>query len=709
MKKICVSLFLFFLLFPTYHLFAQSIDGKITDSETGDPLRQATVSIRGTSMGRIAGNEGQYKFENLKPGTYQLKVSFIGYEPTEKEVTVKAGKTTQADFQLISKIYQQEQVLVTGNQVATTRELVPLTTSVVNEAEIENSSQTNILPLLSAKVPGMFVTQRGYSGFGVASGSAGQITIRGVGLNGATSEVLVMIDGQPQMMGLMGHPFPDSYVSSDLEKVEVIRGPGSLLYGTNAMGGVVNLITRKEDKEGFSGKIRGQYGSFNTVKAAGSAGYRQNSFNLFASYNYDSTDGSRKNSDFRNHTAYLKTGYQFNDHLDLVWDGSYVNFTAHDPGPVNASDPSIYSNNGAWNDIKRSNTTLTLSNHYDKADGKLKLFFNRGHHLLYDGWNSIDKNFGANFFQGLKLIDNNLIGIGIDWNRYGGKGSPVMVLQMNPNGPPNMVPSQYNDQWIWINETGIYSFVQQTFFGWLTANVGLRYQHHTTFGHEWIPQFALTFKTTGNSDIKLLASKGFRSPNVRELYLFPPANPDLQPESMWNYEVGYNQSLLNKKLHFGVDVYYLKGKNLIQLVPTGSFPPVRNENTGAFKHYGLELETKYYALPNLAFDANYSYLHMDTPKLAAPDHQLYFGVNYLFGKFTLNTNMQWISGLYTLVEGNTRISQNYLVVSGKLNYKVNKYLDVYISGDNLTGSNYEINYGYPMPGATVLGGVTLRF
>ncbi|WP_025862723.1 carboxypeptidase regulatory-like domain-containing protein [Prolixibacter bellariivorans] len=271
MKKICAFLFLSFLLFPAYQLFAQSIEGRITDSETGAPLQQATVSIRGTSMGRIAGKEGQYKFENLKPGTYQLNVSFIGYEPTEKEVTVKAGKTTQADFHLISKIYQQEQILVTGNQVATTRELVPLTTSVVNEAEIENSSQTNILPLLSAKVPGMFVTQRGYSGFGVASGSAGQITIRGVGLNGATSEVLVMIDGQPQMMGLMGHPFPDSYVSSDLEKVEVIRGPGSLLYGTNAMGGVVNLITRKEDKEGFSGQIRGQYGSFNTVKAAGSA------------------------------------------------------------------------------------------------------------------------------------------------------------------------------------------------------------------------------------------------------------------------------------------------------------------------------------------------------------------------------------------------------------------------------------------------------
>ncbi|GET30361.1 hypothetical protein SD074_25630 [Prolixibacter sp. SD074] len=164
--------------------------------------------------------------------------------------------------------------------------------------------------MLSAKVPGMFVTQRGYSGFGVASGSAGQITIRGVGLNGATSEVLVMIDGQPQMMGLMGHPFPDSYVSSDLEKVEVIRGPGSLLYGTNAMGGVVNLITRKEDKDGFSGQVRGQYGSFNTIKTAGSAGYRENGFNLFASYNYDSTNGSRENSDFQNHTAYLKTGYQ---------------------------------------------------------------------------------------------------------------------------------------------------------------------------------------------------------------------------------------------------------------------------------------------------------------------------------------------------------------------------------------------------------------
>ncbi|MCK7460836.1 MAG: TonB-dependent receptor plug domain-containing protein [Sphingobacterium sp.] len=89
------------------------------------------------------------------------------------------------------------------------------------------------------------------TGFGVADGAAGKISIRGIG-GSPNTQVLVLIDGHPQYMGLFGHPLPDAYVASDAEKVEVVRGPASILYGTNAMGGVVNIITRQQSQDGLS-------------------------------------------------------------------------------------------------------------------------------------------------------------------------------------------------------------------------------------------------------------------------------------------------------------------------------------------------------------------------------------------------------------------------------------------------------------------------
>lgn len=103
-----------------------------------------------------------------------------------------------------------------------------------------SEQRIGIVAVLSQHVPGLFVTQKGITGFGVSAGAAGTVNIRGVG---SGNKVLMLFDGQPQWAGVFGHSLPDTYVASDVERVEVIRGPGSLLYGSNAMGGVVNIIT----------------------------------------------------------------------------------------------------------------------------------------------------------------------------------------------------------------------------------------------------------------------------------------------------------------------------------------------------------------------------------------------------------------------------------------------------------------------------------
>ena len=152
------------------------------------------------------------------------------------------NSNTQAQFSITDTI-QIEEIIVTGTPVKVNRNNVPMAVSVINKTQIEETDESAILPILNGKVPGLFVTERGITGFGVATGSAGQISIRGIGGN-PTTGVLMLIDGHPQFMGIMGHPLPDSYVASDVERVEVIRGPASTLYGSNAMGGVRNIITK---------------------------------------------------------------------------------------------------------------------------------------------------------------------------------------------------------------------------------------------------------------------------------------------------------------------------------------------------------------------------------------------------------------------------------------------------------------------------------
>lgn len=167
-----------------------------------------------------------------------------------------------------------KEVVVTGSPVKVSRNNIPMSVSVLKRHQIAESDESALLPILNGRIPGLFVTERGVTGFGVAQGSAGQISMRGIG-GSPTTGVLMLIDGHPQFMGIFGHPLPDSYVASDVERVEVIRGPGSVLYGTNAMGGVINIITKKQDSDGVNANARMMIGSYNTQKYRGSVGYKK--------------------------------------------------------------------------------------------------------------------------------------------------------------------------------------------------------------------------------------------------------------------------------------------------------------------------------------------------------------------------------------------------------------------------------------------------
>lgn len=233
----------------------------------------------------------------------------------------------------IDSLINLKGVVVSATKIEVNKNSVPMSVSVIDRNEIEASSESALLPVLSQRVPGLFVTQKGITGFGVSEGAAGTVNIRGVG---QSNKVLVLFDGQPQWAGVFGHALPDTYVASDVERVEVIRGPGSLLYGSNAMGGVINIITRHQKEEGRATQARVMFGSYNTQKYMINTGYNAGKFSSFISINHDRTDGHRVDSEFRMTNGFAKLGYTLTDHYKVTGDLSLAKSKYQNPGKITA-------------------------------------------------------------------------------------------------------------------------------------------------------------------------------------------------------------------------------------------------------------------------------------------------------------------------------------------------------------------------------------
>jgi iron complex outermembrane receptor protein len=236
-------------------------------------------------------------------------------------------------------------------------------------------------------------------------------------------------------------------------------------------------------------------------------------------------------------------------------------------------------------------------------------------------------------------------------------------------------------------------------------NAGIRYDYNTKSGGEWVPQGGVSVQASPTTIIKAIVSKGFRNPTIRELYMFGTKNDSLKSEKMVNYELSVGQSFFDRKLNFELNGFYIDGKNQIQSLPNDKY-----RNSGEFKNAGIELAGNYRVNHYLNLNLNYSYLHLKVPVLAAPKHNLMAAGRYARAGWTAYTSLQYIGDLYTIIPTATipETLENYLMWDLTVGYQFNKYLEGFVKGENLLNQTYEINYGYPMPGATVMAGVSIK-
>ena len=602
-------------------------------------------------------------------------------------LSISGMAENRKDSTQIGRNYVIDEVVVTGTRNETDIRHLPMTISIVNRQQIEKRYEPSLLPLLTEQVPGLFTTSRGIMGYGVSTGAAGGMSLRGIG-GSPTAGLLVLIDGHPQYMGLMGHPIADAYQSMLAERVEVLRGPASVLYGSNAMGGVINIVTRKQQEEGVKNNMQVGYGSYNTLQTEFSNRVKKGCFSSVVTGSYNRTDGHRSDMEFEQYGGYAKLGYDLSTFWKVWEDINVTHFNASNPGTVQTP---LFDNDSR---ITRGMTSFALENHYEKTSGTLSFFYNWGDHWINDGYttNPDDKNnpkpyrfdshddmMGISWYQSAQLFTGNRLTAGVDYYRFGGKAQNRYV-EGERNGEREHIVDKVQ------HEIAGYIDFRQDISHWLTLDAGIRIDHHSHIGTEWIPQAGLSFHLPGSIELKASAGKGFRYPTIREMYMFPPKNPDLRPESMWNYELAFAQRLLDGRLSYGINVFYIDGKNLIVAVPRAGATPL-NMNTGKIDNTGVEVEAAYRIHPHWSVETNYSYLHMDNPVLGAPEHKFYAGAMFSKNRWTVSTGLQYVANLYTNVDHVQ--TEDFILWNINGSFKVTEWFDIWARGENLLAQRYD--------------------
>lgn len=586
------------------------------------------------------------------------------------------------------------EVVVTGSNSAVPENLLPYTVSVIDNRQLEATGQTQVLSAISGMVPSLFVSQRSVFGFGVSNGGAGHIKLRGVGGDRA-SAVLMMVDGQPQFAGIYSHHIADFYDKEYVDRIEVLRGPGSVLYGSNAMAGAINVITKNAKKDGVATTLQSQYGSYNTWLSSITNTVRYGRFSSLVSLSYDRTDGTVDNFGFSQADGYAKVGYDFSDKWKGSLDYTLMNFRGDDPIYPTLADPEstdIYHQN-----ITRGEAGMTISDSYGSTSGAARIYYNYGNHFVDDPrhFHSKDDRFGVLLYQNFTPWKNAGATVGFDFDLYSG-AIPVSGGNSHTEGSLSTISRKR------ITEYSPYVTLSQTLAGDIVSlSAGVRMANSDRFDTQWIPQFGFSLNPGREWTIKGNLAMGYRNPSFRELYLYRMANPDLEPEKMMNYEISAGKKFLR---YFSLDLtaYYSKGDNMIQTVD------MKNQNTGRFINKGIEVSARSHPVDNLWLTATYSYLHTSLRNLVgAPKNQYFLGVEWNPWKFlNIAADLKGTGGLYVADDYK---HQEYALLNLKVTYEICRYVSVFLRLENITDARYTINRGYEMPGITALGGFRLRF
>ena len=652
--KITLSLFSFYLI-SISGVFSQScVAGKVLTMPVKKPLAEANISA-GKNKGTITDATGNFRICDLTGDSAIVTVSYIGYETKRVKVKLLSGNTLLPEILLYPELLIMDEVVVTAtrtdNQILNT----PVRVNLISPRQLASIPVQNIDEVLKY-APGINYNRP----FGIFSTKA-IVMMRG--LSGKEQgRVLVLLDGIPLNKSDGGSVDWNLVDVSAVQKIEITKGAGSAVFGGNAMGGTINIITRKPEEQLFV-KASMEYGTFNTMGARLNAGGKLNAGNpdkgiywLFNTF-YKQSDGYISQSeaevlanpyvvksDMKEVGANLKTGYtigknqtieaSFNFYNDRRGTGEKVfqpegNTTDHDSYGISVNYRAKFKSLNISSSVFNLNEDYKKVNEYLKDDytwyevlstrrdygwlttlsyplGKLQLLtagfdYKNGSVDAYDKYmTSTDIVYNAGKMNTYALFAQDEINLAGDRIRLLA-GLRFDIARFYDGSFRIEVPSL---ETAFMNE---YQVPEMPVQNW----------------NAFSPRISGQYKWNKRSRIYAMYSRGFRPSVLDDLCRsgrikggFKIANPALKPEYLNNYEVGFDLKPFEKAV-FATSVYYSKGKDFQYYITNGqtiemSFgerPIIIRSNISEVEIYGAEAELKYEVLPSLNAFANYSFTH----------------------------------------------------------------------------------------------------
>lgn len=514
--------------------------------------------------------------------------------------------------------------------------------------------------------------------FGSRTVGQGRIKIRG-------HKPKVMIDGRPVSMGVFNCIVNNVLTLNGVEKIEVIRGGESVLFGTDGLGGAINIVTKRPEK--YSSEINTKYGADNSDLVNLQTNNRGENYYYTANYERKSTDGHLARTELTSNDYFLKGGYYLTENLRAEFSGKYYDGEYEDP-----------IENGEW-DKDRAGLTFNLDGSWGKHSLSFQAHATNGEHKRHDfsgdtlQFHSEDRMEGFRTYHRVKS-DNSQFLYGFDYRKYGGQIFEQMWVK---NG--EFTESEYAPFAVYKTSLGAKN---KLIFGG-------RYNYHSLYDGEFLHKFSLRRNFTNNLTVTLATNRSFRTPSIIQTTMNKfKNNPDLEPEIATHYELSSTHRNL---AGWGVSgsVFLIDGKNRL-LSPGGEF---NYENVDDYEHYGAELSLSRQFTSNLSVSLAYTHLDPDTDTRFQFQNKLTGNLNYKLRAWNLNASYKYINKYYAGPNETNRLP-DYFLLDTRLRYRQNKHLEYYLEANNLLDEEYATQtYGNGDPlynrGRAVFAGLAASF
>ena len=710
------SLFFFTLLF--YPIFAGNISGIIIDESNNNPLVGANVFLSNLNEGSATNNNGEFLITDISPGIYELEVSAIGYKNYSKSITVKQDE----NFKLI----------VVMNREPLTWEAI----NVIGMSPLRHSPEiTQIIDQDDLMKNGIFTLSgllKTLHGFDLQMaheyGRNVNISIRGSSdykPGGYNNRVLLLVDGLPASIPNSGAPDWNAIPLENIDRIEIVRGPASSLYGHNSMGGVINMVTRSKKPNNLS-TYQASFGSFN--KSVFQLNYNRNmkSINVFTTAGYNSSSGHRFNSYHENIRGSVKIKSQIGSYRKWSLSAIITRSSNGQPGFDYPENPSIISyrqsertsgylhifysqpifNDGILSSSIGLNQFNTIYN--DRNDTPPEKIQGQ---TQYKDQIKIWRNEYQKFFT-----DKSILTIGTEAGFDGSRSDVINAIYVKPKQ----------------RTLGAFTQFKKPFKEYWILDIGLRYDYRQVQGGNLYPiklyqavspKFNLYFKPHSNKQYHLSLNRGFRSPSISELFLEHESsyglqfrgNPELQPEFMTAAEIGF-KAMRERNQAWFLNIFYNYYSNMIDFVYT---IPVESLNRTNVKGFGLEFGISNIVLPLKLgiMSMNYSHLQMEDmqnngPILYRSRHKVKVGIDKDVRKINIGLSFNYkspqqyenfLSSDHPIIDNIVRFPIETIPEVSLFNLNVSKKflkIEIALNINNIFNKDYVLIQNYPMPGRT---------